>query len=157
MGFFGDLVAGGAKGVLEGAGNFAVKVREAITGEAVLTADQKADLLARADALEGAAQAAAATFDTVQMKGQIDLLKIDQSSPSLFKSGWRPLAGWVCAFGLFYDFLFRPLLPWILKVSGVEGVPDLPPLDMGTLMGLLGGMLGLGTMRSFEKVRNPSR
>ena len=55
--------------------------------------------------------------------------------------------------GLAYDFLLRPLLPWVLSACGVQGLPIMPALDMGTLITLLGGMLGLGGMRTFEKVR----
>lgn len=160
MGFFGDLVSGGAKGVLEGAGSFAVKIREAFTGEAVLTADQKAELLAQAEALEGAAQAAAASFDQAQMQGQVDLLKIDQSSTSFFKSGWRPAAGWIAVFGFSYTVAIRPLAPWIIQVGAYvfgfdpTAVPLLPPIETSELVGLLTGMLGLGGMRTFEKVRS---
>lgn len=163
MGFFGDLVSGGAKGVLEGAGSFAVKIREAFTGEAVLTAEQKASLLAQADALESAATQAAATFDTAQMQGQVDLLKIDQASTSLFKSGWRPMIGWVGAFGFAYMVAIRPIFPWVVQVAAYAfgfdqtQVPILPPIETSEVVGLLTGMLGLGGMRTFEKVRGASK
>ncbi|MCP3881680.1 MAG: hypothetical protein GY701_25320 [Sulfitobacter sp.] len=67
-----------------------------------------------------------------------------------FRGGWRPAAGWVCVAGLGYEFLLRPLLPWVLAVCGVDGMPDLPSLAE-VLFELLFGMLGLGTMRTAER------
>lgn len=52
--------------------------------------------------------------------------------------------------GLAYEFLIRPLLPWLLVVSGVEGVPELPSLD-NVLFELIAGMLGLGTLRTADR------
>ena len=74
----------------------------------------------------------------------------------LFVSGWRPAVGWVCVLGLSYTFLLKPLLPWIIAVGALivgkqSIVPALPPVDIGELIILLGGMLGLGAMRSVDK------
>jgi hypothetical protein len=51
-----------------------------------------------------------------------------------------------------YQFLVQPLLPWIVALFGVT-VPPLPPIDNETLMVLLTGMLGLGGLRTFERIR----
>lgn len=91
--------------------------------------------------------------DSERDRGQVELLKIDGQSNGLFQKGWRPGAGWICVFGLAYTFFLRPLLPWVLKVCGVEGVPNLPAIDTMELFVLLGGMLGLGGMRSFERAK----
>jgi hypothetical protein len=72
--------------------------------------------------------------------------KIEASSDMFFKSGWRPFVGWVCGTGLAYQFLIRPLL------VGITG-HEYPELDMGTLITLLGGLLGLGSLRTFEKAK----
>jgi hypothetical protein len=85
--------------------------------------------------------------------GQIEVNKIEAAQPGMFKGGWRPGAGWVCVFGLGYTFVARPLLPWVCSVLGVADVPPLPSIDTDELMLLLGGMLGLGGMRSFERVK----
>lgn len=85
--------------------------------------------------------------------GQIEVNKIEAAQPGLFKGGWRPGAGWICVFGLGYTFVARPLLPWLLSVAGVADVPVLPSIDTDELLLLLGGMLGLGGMRSFERVK----
>ncbi|AJE21130.1 holin family protein [Azotobacter chroococcum] len=81
---------------------------------------------------------------------QAKINEIEAQSQSAFKSGWRPLAGYVCVGGLAYEFLLRPLLPWVLTVAGVQNVPPLPSLD-DVLFELLFGMLGLGTLRTLER------
>ena len=83
--------------------------------------------------------------------GQMEINKAEAASTSLFKGGWRPAVGWSCCFGLIYEFLARPLLPFFATLAGQE-VPPLPALDTSTLMTLLMGMLGLGGMRSYERV-----
>tara|TARA_X000001388_G_scaffold76041_1_gene72306 strand:- start:11788 stop:12159 length:372 start_codon:yes stop_codon:yes gene_type:complete len=84
-------------------------------------------------------------------KAQIEVNKIEAGSSSLFKSGWRPFVGWVCAFALCYHFVLQPMLAFILGVAGYNVV--LPEFDMTTLTTVLMGLLGLGGMRSFEKVK----
>ncbi|TBW08569.1 hypothetical protein E0E52_08710 [Azotobacter chroococcum] len=81
---------------------------------------------------------------------QAKINEIEAQSQSAFKSGWRPLAGYVCVGGLAYEFLLRPLLPWVLTVAGTADVPPLPSLD-DVLFELLFGMLGLGTLRTLER------
>ncbi|SFY33698.1 Holin of 3TMs, for gene-transfer release, partial [Azotobacter vinelandii] len=66
-----------------------------------------------------------------------------------------PLAGYVCVGGLAYEFLLRPLLPWVLTVSGVQSVPPLPSLD-DVLFELLFGMLGLGALRTADRWKRVS-
>jgi hypothetical protein len=80
---------------------------------------------------------------------QVEINKIEAASQNGFQAGWRPLAGYACVCGLGYEFLLRPLLPWVLTVSGVEA-PPLPSLD-GVLFELMFGMLGLGTLRTADK------
>lgn len=83
---------------------------------------------------------------------QIELNKIEAQSSSLFKSGWRPFIGWLCGIGLFYQFIINPILPWIINLVK-PGVPPLPSLDMGTLTTIMFGILGLGGLRTFERVK----
>lgn len=83
--------------------------------------------------------------------GQMEVNKVEAGT-DLFRGGWRPATGWTCVFGLVYQFLLQPLLPWVVALFGAT-VPPLPAIDNETLMVLLAGMLGLGGMRSFERVR----
>ena len=85
-------------------------------------------------------------------QGQMAINQVEAASASFFRGGWRPAVGWVCAAGLTYDFLARPLLPWFATVMGFT-VPPLPPIDIATLMILLSGLLGLGGLRTFEKTK----
>ncbi|SEJ45366.1 Holin of 3TMs, for gene-transfer release [Azotobacter beijerinckii] len=81
---------------------------------------------------------------------QAKINEVEAASQSGFQAGWRPLAGYVCVAGLAYEFLLRPLLPWVLTVAGGADVPPLPSLD-DVLFELIFGMLGLGTLRSADR------
>ena len=148
MSLWGDLAKGGIEGIAKGIGGMAKDIRAAVTGKSVLTNEDLVKLQALAHQMELAALEA----DNAVIQGQIEINKIDSQSGSNFRAGWRPLTGYVCVCALAYQFLLRPLLPWIFTVTGFD-VPALPVLEMGSLLTLLGGMLGLGGMRTFEKVR----
>ena len=76
--------------------------------------------------------------------------------PSLFVAGARPAIMWICAAAMGYHFVLQPFLVFGVLVAGVE-LPALPELDMASLMPVLLGILGLGGMRSYEKVKNVAR
>jgi len=84
-----------------------------------------------------------------QIAGQLEINKVEAANPNLFVSGWRPFVGWVCGVGLVYTFFGQPLLSWYSSIYHFA-IP--PVLDVGTLLTLLGGMLGLGGMRTVEKL-----
>ena len=83
---------------------------------------------------------------------QIEVNKVEAASSSIFKSGWRPFIGWVCGTAFAYHFVLQPLLVFILTYAGYP-VPTLPEFDMASLMTVLGGLLGLGGLRTFEKYK----
>ena len=85
-----------------------------------------------------------------QQLAQIEVNKAEAASGSLFKGGWRPCVGWVCAIAFFYHFVGQPVIIFILTVTGVE-ILELPNFNMNTLLTVLGGMLGIGGLRSYEK------
>tara|TARA_R110002126_G_scaffold19911_1_gene74410 strand:+ start:104 stop:484 length:381 start_codon:yes stop_codon:yes gene_type:complete len=80
---------------------------------------------------------------------QIEVNKAEAASSSLFKGGWRPFVGWTCGVALLYHFLLQPIIVFGLSAAGIEFI--LPEFDMGSLMTILMGMLGLGGLRTFEK------
>ena len=85
-----------------------------------------------------------------QNLAQMAINKEEASSGSLFKGGWRPFIGWVCGLAFAYHFILQPLLVFILATFSIA-LPDLPEFDMGTLLPILGGMLGIGGLRTYEK------
>lgn len=83
--------------------------------------------------------------ELAEITAQTDINKIEAASTSLLVSGWRPFIGWICGAGLGYQFLIYPV--------AVAYIPKIVMLDMGTLLTLLGGMLGFGYMRTTEKIK----
>lgn len=81
---------------------------------------------------------------------QIEVNKVEAAHQSIFVAGWRPGAGWCCVIGLGYTFLLRPALSWLAQI---QGWPIPPAIDVDALLVLLGGMLGLGGLRTVEKVK----
>jgi len=102
------------------------------------------------DKTEQEKQQLAAAVAIVQ--GQLDTNKEEAKNPNVFVSGWRPFIGWVCGISLFYTYLGYPVLLW----ASAAWFPNVhaPVLgNDGMLYELLFGMLGLGGLRTFEKVK----
>ena len=82
------------------------------------------------------------------LKGQWEINKVEAAHKSLFVAGWRPAIGWVCMLGLLYNTIIANVLSiWI----------EVPEVDTTLLVPVMMGMLGLGAMRSYEKVNHVSR
>jgi len=84
------------------------------------------------------------------MLAQLEVNKAEAASGSIFKGGWRPFIGWVCGVAFAYHFILQPILIFILATFSVS-LPNLPEFDMSTLLPILGGMLGIGGLRTYEK------
>ena len=91
-----------------------------------------------------------------QVLAQLEVNKIEAASGSLFKSAWRPAIGWICGLALFWSFILQPFLVFFLLVFGVD-LPPLPEVGTADLMPILLGMLGLGGLRSYEKVQKVTK
>ena len=86
---------------------------------------------------------------------QVEINKIEAGHKSIFVSGWRPFVGWTCGIAMLYHFLLQPIIIFSLSAFGISFV--LPSFDMGSLMTVLMGMLGLGGLRTFEKTKGIAR
>ncbi|MBC6497024.1 MAG: hypothetical protein GDA54_01700 [Alphaproteobacteria bacterium GM7ARS4] len=88
-------------------------------------------------------------------KGQVHINQVEARHASLFVAGWRPWLGWVCGMGIFWSFVLQPVALWLNGVMGWH-LP-MPPIETGYLVELVMAMLGLGGLRSFEKVKGVAR
>lgn len=87
---------------------------------------------------------------------QLEVNKTEAEHPSVFVAGWRPATGWICALAFGYNFIVHPMLGYILPL--VAEVHELPPaIDVGPMLTVLLGMLGLGGLRTFEGVHGTKR
>jgi len=86
---------------------------------------------------------------------QLEVNKAEAVHKSMFVAGWRPFVGWVCGVSLLYHFLLSPLMVFIFTIAGVEVL--LPEFEFSQLSSILMGMLGLGGLRTFEKMKGVNR
>ena len=82
---------------------------------------------------------------------QSDVDKVEAANSSMFVAGWRPAIGWVCGAALAFQYVARPLIQWGFSMAH-QPVPVLPGID-DNLWQLMTGMLGMGALRSFDKVK----
>lgn len=99
---------------------------------------------------EGAFKELELQFDN--MKAQIGVNAKEAENPNLFVSGWRPGVGWVCVTAYAFNYLIMPLANWVAKWMDAAA-PAIVALDTGELTTLLFGMLGIGGLRTYEKVK----
>lgn len=84
-------------------------------------------------------------------KAQLNVNAVEASSASVFVAGWRPFIGWVCGAAMAYKFILAPLLTFGAAYSGHP--VNLPVLDFAEMSTVLFGMLGLGGLRTVEKIK----
>ena len=98
---------------------------------------------------------AALEADIAMASGQMAVNEKEASSASTFVAGWRPFIGWTCGAAFAFNFVGLPLL---LALAAIAGNPvELESLDMGEMMPVLLGMLGLGGFRTYEKLNKVNR
>lgn len=100
------------------------------------------------DKTEAEKQQLAAAVMVVQ--GQIDTNKVEAANPSVFVSGARPFIMWVCGVGCAWNWIGLPIMKATLAIYGHPIV--LSPADISEMLPVLMGMLGLGTLRTVEKL-----
>jgi hypothetical protein len=162
MGIIDSLFKDGVSAIGASVGGMAKDIRTAITGKESITSEERQKILDRVSEIEKLSLAA----DQALNEGQLKINEIDANSSSLFRGGWRPAVGWTCVCGLAYQFIVLPIFPWAANIVShglfaifpkviilSHHVPPMPSLDMGTLVTMLTGLLGLSGMRTFEKVK----
>lgn len=80
---------------------------------------------------------------------QTKINAVEAQHRTLFVAGWRPFIGWICGVALAYNFVVRDLIIWLTPTFETP-----PALQMDHLMTVLLGMLGLGGLRTYEKIKD---
>ena len=82
--------------------------------------------------------------------GQLKINEVEAGHPSVFVSGWRPAIGWVCGLACAWNWIGLPVVKMGLAIYGKP--LDLAPADLTEMLPILMGMLGLGGLRTIEKL-----
>jgi len=104
---------------------------------------QKADALLKLAELEQSG-------DLAVIAGQVEINKLEAMSSDNFTRRWRPFVGWVCGGALAIQLVVLPLGGGVAAIIGKPVA--LPVMNTELLTTLLVGMLGLGGMRTVEKL-----
>ena len=83
--------------------------------------------------------------------GQLKVNEAEATNTNVFVSGWRPFIGWTCGLAYCFKFFIGPMTAFAFTAAGHPMV--MPELDFSEMAPLLFGMLGIGAMRSYEKVK----
>lgn len=131
-----------------------------IGGGLVSAAEGVANIIDRFVETDQEKQAAELIKAKLMMKpslAQIELNKVEAGHRSIFVAGWRPFIGWVCGLALLWHFILFDLLTWV-TVNFFPHVTELPELSgTETLVTVLLSLLGLGAMRTAEKIGGRAR
>ena len=101
--------------------------------------------------LQQSGELAQLTADTNLMIEQIKVNQAEAQNPSVFVSGWRPAIGWVCGAACGWNWIGLPVVKLALEIAGHP--IDLAPADLTEMLPVLMGMLGLGGLRTIEKLQ----
>ena len=86
------------------------------------------------------------------VQGQLEVNKAEAASPSVFVAGWRPFIGWVCGAACAWNWIGLPIVKAFLPLAAGISL-TVAPADLSEMLPVLMGMLGLGGLRTFEKVK----
>lgn len=92
----------------------------------------------------------------LQQAGELAQISVNQEeakSSSLFVSGWRPSIGWVCSVACAWNWIGLPVAKFSVLFLGYAAI-DMSPADLSEMMPILLGMLGLGGLRTIEKLNS---
>jgi len=152
----GDPIKSAVSGVISGAFGFITD----LVKEFHLSPEKAAELQQRAE--DRAAKASSEILDLV--KGQLEINKVEAASSSIFVAGWRPWTGWIAGTSLGVYYIPRAIITvmaWSVHcyyaIKAGQPLPAYPPFDVSELATLLGGMLGLAGLRTFERNQGVQR
>lgn len=96
--------------------------------------------------------------ETERLGGQTEINKVEAASQNLWVSGWRPAVGWCGVLAMFYQFFLYPIMVWgwtLMQSNGWISLGLLAPpiLDTDALWVILTGILGIGGMRTVDKIK----
>lgn len=131
--------------IVSGAGSLVNSIGNQIRGKVPVDLMELATLEVKIKELENVIPTLLSDIDKAQTLINIE----DAKSKSFWQSGWRPFAGWICVSGMGMIYILFPLTTYFLNIAGIEAA--VPEFDSGGLMTLLFGLLGLGTLRTYEK------
>lgn len=123
-------------------GELFTNIREAVTGEKIVDSAKMAEIAAGLDELE-----------SKLVLGQQVINEAEASNPHVFVAGWRPFIGWVGGMAMAYQYLFYPLILWTWVALGNDLTKAPPVINASDLYPIILGMLGIGGMRSFDKMK----
>lgn len=129
-----------------------------VIGGIVETVGRVADDLFTSDEERAKAELDAYKAESDRMAGQVETNKIEAAHRSVFVAGWRPAIGWIGAAAMAYQFILYPMLGWgwhAMQAAGwiSIGLAEPPMLETEALWVILTGILGLGTLRTGEKIK----
>lgn len=133
-----------------------------VIGEVINGVGQMADDLFTSDEERAKATTEGYRAETDRMQGQIEINKLEAASTDKFVTRGRPAVIWVCVAALAYQYLAYPMLTWCwaaMQAAGWISIGLMPPpaLEIELLMALIFALLGVGTMRSYDKQKGTAR
>lgn len=136
MGFWGSIFGGGITAPIEAIGDVIDEIH---------TSDEE----------KAAAKIVMERLRQEPGKLQVAVNMMEAQHRSVFVAGWRPAVGWLCVAALAYLWIIRPVFNDLLTMAGYP----LPPLEIGAadVILLLSPLLGLGTLRTSEKLAGKAK
>lgn len=89
-------------------------------------------------------------------QAQLDINKAEAAHASVWVAGWRPGIGWVAVMSLFLTYVAQPLAVWVIWLMNPTPTPPSIITDQ-IMFELMFGMLGIGGLRTFEKIKGVAR
>ena len=84
-------------------------------------------------------------------RAQLEVNKVEAKHNNIFVAGWRPFIGWICGLSIAYHFILEPVIQYILIINNINF--DTPEFDFSQLSTIVMAMLGMSTLRTYEKTK----